>query len=132
MFLDKIFIFAFIFILLGGLSISLYQHELAHVFFNDKYGLESEYFFDLPWAIGVKTLGPQTDNLKLMHSFNESISYNLVPLLSGIIGVLGMGFWYLGGKIDYWFEKLEKKGITIEAIPPKQSKEIILDKTELI
>jgi len=114
------------------MSISLYQHELAHVFFNDKFGIESEFFLDLPWAIGVRSHGVQPVELKQMHAMNEAVSYNLSPYLAGIIAILGMGFWYLGGKIDYWFEKLEKKGITIEAVPPKPKEEIILDGVEII
>jgi len=43
-----------------------------------------------------------------------------------------MGFWFLGMKIDYWFEKLEQKGITIEAIPLKPKEEIILEGVDYI
>jgi len=132
MYLDKSFMFLFIFLLLASMIISTAQHELAHKVYNDKFGLESEYFIDFPWAVGVKTFGTQPDSLKILHGINEAVSYNLTPYLGGIIAILGCGFWYLGNKMDYWFEKLEKKGITIEAIPPKQSKELILDKTELI
>jgi len=132
MFLDKMFFFTFVFLLIGSMTISIAQHEMAHKMFNDKFGLQSEYFFDLPWGVGVKTFGEESDALKVLHGMNEVISYNLTPYLVGIIGIIGMGFWFLGMKIDYWFEKLEQKGITIEAIPLKPKEEIILEGVDYI
>jgi len=115
-----------IFLMMG---VSLYQHELAHQFFNDKFGLKSEWFF--AWdKIGIKTYGEQPEALKIMHGMNEAVSYNLAPLLSGIMLILFLGFWYLGEKIDVIFYEFKKEGITIQAIPAQ--KPIELDKTELI
>jgi len=132
MYLDKMFMVAFILILIGTISIALWQHEFAHKIFNDKFGIESEYFIDLPWFIGVRSHGVQPVELKMMHGFNEAVSYNLTPYLAGIIAIIGMGFWFIGNKMDNQFEEFKKKGITIQALPPVKIEEIILDGVDYI
>jgi len=88
------------------LGLSLYQHELVHVAVNNKVGFDSRIEFmvhdNMPVLATIRE-GTQTkelSNLELAHSFNESISYNLTPLLTGIMGILVIGFMAILNKME--------------------------------
>ena len=131
-FLDKVFIFGFVFLLIFAFVANTAQHEFAHKTFNEKYGIESEYFMNLPWSVGVRSYGEQPADLKLLHGMNEVVNYNLAPFLMSIIALLGMGFWFIGNKIDEHVKDLKQHGITIEAISTNAREEVILDEVKII
>jgi hypothetical protein len=120
-FLDKIFMCAFIFLLLFSIIGSTMQHELAHKMFNDKFGLKSEYFMNLPWTVGVRTFGEQPGELKILHGMNEVVAYNLTPYLLSLIAIIGCGFWFIGNKLDCYYEVFKTNGITITQLPPEKN-----------
>lgn len=95
------------FVLLLACVIGLYGHEQVHILVNNQTGQNSTLKFGLydGWlpAIGVEKTGAvESDltNAELAHSFNESINYNLTPLLFGIMMVLIMGFSEVLKKLD--------------------------------
>ena len=103
---DRFFIFFSLVIMLLMMGVSLYQHELAHETFNTKFGIESEWIYE--WdRIGIRSYGEQPETLKLMHGINEAVSYNLAPLVSGIMLIIFCGFLYIGMKIDYYFSQAQ-------------------------
>lgn len=122
MFEDKLYFVVVFLLIVISVGASITQHEFAHKTFNDNFGLESEYFFDLPWVVGVRSYGIQPEELKLLHGFNEVVSYNLSPYFTGILCILFVGFWYVGHKIDSNVALLEKRGVTINMIKDPSEK----------
>lgn len=99
--MNKKFIYFGILIIFTCVSLSIYQHELNHIFINEKVGIDSKLIFgfkDYIPAVGVQRLGEaqnKLSNLELAHSFNESINYNLTPLLIGIMLIIFLGFIHI-------------------------------------
>lgn len=118
-FLDKMFFLGFVFMMIVGFVGTTYQHEMAHIYYNEKYGIESEWVFNLPWTVGIQSYEVQPDNLKLMHSINEAVGYNTAPFFMAILCLIGFGFWYIGNKMDDMFDEFKRKGITIQQLPPQ-------------
>ena len=98
--------FSFI-LIVGGLQ--AWQHELVHVAAYKDVGVDSSVSLDVLGArvytqadVNDWVSAGDTDRrfVRLENSFNESVAYNVVPCLLGIMFVLVFGFWWLGIKID--------------------------------
>jgi len=102
----KAFILLTLLLLCLGIGLSLYQHEIAHVMINSKAGINSHVDFfaynGMPAIATIRDTDQTKDlsNLELAHSFNESIGYNLTPLLAGIMGILIIGFMAILNKME--------------------------------
>ena len=93
-------------LIVSMLVLSIYQHEQVHVQINSKAGVESELRFALyegyiP-AVGVQRMNTPTkeiSNYDALHLQNEIVNYNLLPSLIGIMGILLLGFLFIGERI---------------------------------
>jgi hypothetical protein len=94
-----------ILILFSSLGVSIYQHELVHVTIDNKVGITSHIeYYPLNGIPALATIRDTTQtreltNLELAHSFNESIAYNLTPLLAGIMAILILGFILIANQL---------------------------------
>lgn len=95
---DSFFVFGLVVILALGLG-TVFLHEQVHVFVNEGTGQDSRLVFGvydgfIPFVGVEKTGAVERDltNAEIAHSFNESINYNLTPLLFGLMLLTVMGF----------------------------------------
>jgi len=105
----------FVFVLISLLMIvlisigSTWGHEAVHVAAYQNYGIDSTIGVDL----GSLRAFTQADNnelskldmtdrrfIRLENSINESVQYNTSGYFIGIMGLLVVGFIYLGSKIE--------------------------------
>jgi hypothetical protein len=80
--------------LIRSVSLSLIQHEMAHASFHKNAGQQVEYGISLTSAYVQPMEQPTKDltNLELADAYNESIAYNLSPLLGGILCLQFLAF----------------------------------------
>jgi hypothetical protein len=92
-------------IIIASVFGSIYYHELNHRLLYAKIGATT--ILD---EKGLRAISPANykdlTNFDLANSFNESIEYNLMPLLLGIMGLL---FLILLALIIFLKEKKDKK-----------------------
>jgi len=79
-------------------TLSLWQHEQAHIAINKNAGVNSRIEIRGFSLVTIAENAPKTDlsNYKLAHSINEAIGYQLVPLFAGLmllILLLGVEKW---------------------------------------
>jgi hypothetical protein len=87
-----LFLIGIIILLLIGLCLVIYGHEVAHVQINNYFGAESHIEFDLT---GIRTI-PDSDfgsvesrnQAYLGHSINDAIGYQIVPLFFVLFGII--------------------------------------------
>lgn len=103
---SNFFVFGLVVILALGLGI-VFLHEQVHVFINNGTGQDSRIVFGvydgfIPFVGVEKTGAVERDltNAEIAHSFNESINYNLTPLLFGLMLLTVMGFSEVLKKMD--------------------------------
>jgi len=103
--LSKFFFIIGTLLILSVFGLSTYQHELVHVFAYQKVGVETSIqlkdYQGIPAIATIHETKPIRDltNLELANSYNESINYNLAPLLIGIMTMIFLGFAYIGKEI---------------------------------
>ena len=87
----------FILVVLAG---TLWMHEMVHVQIN-RFDKIDSYFTFVPERIAFTTIAEQPipKESYSMHAMNEAITYTVLPLALGIMGILVIGFVYLGEKI---------------------------------
>jgi hypothetical protein len=95
------FVLVGVIIMALSLGVSFFQHELVHVNNAEKEGIDS-YITFLPDKLAIATVRIETGTKVLSkegvlaNSINEAVAYNLTPLFVGIMGVMFLGFFYIG------------------------------------
>lgn len=96
-----VFLFLSLVIVGGGLIGLVISHEDAHMAINEKHGVASyvEYdFFNFKNPAMTIPLGPcqyQCDQMRLAHSINEVVGYQLISAFIGFSGLFIMGVFFL-------------------------------------
>lgn len=98
------FLGLFALILVIGLSVSLYQHEAAHVQINKYAGVDSHTEWSFTRAFTVADSEFKSKELYSQaytsHGVNEAVGYQIIPLFAMVCATLCLCTVYLGNKLE--------------------------------